>query len=355
MLKIFIYILSFIICSSQLFANKHKYVEWKLALNWKSTLAPLSSPSFAISKIVREMSNGKFTIKIDGLEKHQSSNLENMIQKNQYQMIHSDSSLWKKLDINTIWFTGIPFGMTRKEHLTWFYYGDGQQYMSQVYGKFNLLAFPGGDLGSLMGGWSNKEILSSSDFNDLQVNTKGITSEILSMYNANIKDISRSKINNAFINNKLDFITATSPSMDIKMGYHKIASYYYTSWDKPSAQTQFLINKTAYEELSPQYKTILNNAIKIASYDLYYENFYESLKALEKIQNEFTNVQIKSLPKSVLQDLEKSKKLIFEQYSKENKMFKEIYSNQKTFLKRARKWSEIEEYSYIKSLESLKK
>ena len=355
MLKTSLFLLSFILCSSQLFANKHKYVEWKLALAWKSTLTPLSSPSFKISQIVKEMSNGKFTIKVDGLEKHQSSDIANMIQNDKYQMIHSDSYQWKKQDINTIWFTGVPFGMTRKEQYTWFYYGDGQKYMSQVYGKFNLLAFPGGDLGSLMGGWSKKEILSSSDFHNLQVNTKGITSEILSMHKAVIKDISRTKVNNAFLNNQLDIINGTSPSMDIKMGYHKIAPYYYTTWDKPASHTQFLVDKTAFENLPPQYKTILKNAIKIAAYDLYYENFYESFKALEKIQKEFPHVQIKALPKTVLQDLEKSKRLIFEQYSKENKMFKEIYNNQNAFLKRARNWTKIEEYSYIKSIDELKK
>jgi len=352
MYKIILAFFSIIIFTTTLYSKKD--IEWKLALNWKSTLTPLSSPSFKIAKIVREMSDGRFIIKIDGLEKHQSkSDLLKMVQNNTYNIIHTNSEQWKDLNINTIWFTGIPLGMTMKEQYSWFYYGGGLKYMSEVYGKFNLLSFPGGDLGTQMGGWFNKEIKTISDFNGLNVNTEGITNEILSMYGVNHKNIPSSKINDAFRNGELDLISGTSPSMDIKMGFHKVAPYYYTSWNKPASQTQFLINKTAFANLPIQYQTILTTAIKAVSYDLYYENFYESLRAWDKIKKDFPNIQIKSLPTNVLLDIQKSKNLIFDQYSKENKLFKTIYTSQKEFINKARKWSRLEEFSYIRSLNEL--
>ena len=40
--------------------------------------------------------------------------------------------------------------------------------------------------------------------------------------------------------------------MDIKMGFHKIAPYYYTGWHEPASEMQFLINRRAYEKLSPE-------------------------------------------------------------------------------------------------------
>ena len=351
--KISILLLSILILSTNIFANQE--VEWKIALNWKSTLTPLSSPSYKIANMVKIMSDGKFIIKIDGLEKHElDANLLKNIQNNTYQMAHLDSSKWKDQEINTIWFTGIPLGMTRKEQYSWFYYGDGLKYMSSVYSKLNLLAFPAGDLGSQTGGWFKKEIKSISDFDGLKVNIQGITSEILLMHKVILRDIKRGKINNAFLENDLDVISGTSPSMDIKMGYHKVAPYYYTSWDRPASQTQFLVNKEAFSKLPLQYKEILTTAIKTAAHDLYYENFYESLKAWDKIQKDYPNIQIRTLPKKVLEDLATSKDLIFKQYSKENKLFKEIYENQQMFLKKARQWSILEEYSYINSTKQLK-
>ena len=349
MIKLFFLLLT--IFSTQLFADK--YVEWKIALDWKSTLTPLSSSAFKISEIVKKLSDEKFIIKISGLEKEQNSNLFQMVQKNKYQIIHVNPSKWINSDINLIWLGGIPLGMTSKEQNSWFYYGGGQKLIAKVYDNFNLLSFPAGDLGTQAGGWFKKEIKKTSDFNGLNINTKGITSEILSMHNVNIKKISSSNISEAFLNDELDVISGTSPSMDIKMGYHKIAPYYYTSWDKPSSQTQFLINKKAFEELPIEYKNILQYAMKIAAFEMYDENFYDSLKAWAKIQKDYPNIQIKALPKEVLQDLMKSKKLIFEQYAKENKLFNEIYESQKEFLKKARQWSNIEEFSYIKAMNEL--
>jgi len=351
MIKASVLLLSLTLFSTQLFANKN--IEWKLALNWKSTLTPLSSPSYQIAQMVKIMSNGKFIIRIDGLERHQSPKLFEIVQQNTYQIAHSSSQKWKDHDINTIWFTGIPLGMTMKEQYSWFYHGDGKKYMSTVYDKFNLLAFPGGDLGSQMGGWFKKEINQISDFNNLNTNTKGITAEILSMHKVNLKNIARGKINTAFLNGELDMINGTSPSMDIKIGYHKVAPYYYTSWDKPASQTQFLLNKTAFNELPKQYQMILTTAIKAASFDLYNENFYESSKAWDKIKKEYPHISIKSFPKNVLKKLQNSKRLIFEQYSKEDKLFNEIYKSQNQFLKKARAWSNLEEYSYLKSLNEL--
>jgi len=114
MTKIYVLLLSCSLLSVKLFAAKD--IEWKLGLDWKSTLTPLSSPSYKIAEMVKHMSNGKFIIKIDGAEKHQSSNnLLKMVQDNQYNIIHTNSKKWKDKDINTIWFSGIPLGMTRKE------------------------------------------------------------------------------------------------------------------------------------------------------------------------------------------------------------------------------------------------
>jgi len=349
MIKSFFLLLT--LFSTQLFAVK--YVKWEIALDWKSTLTPLSSSAFKISEIAKKLSDNRFTINVSGLEKQQNIDLFQMVQDNKYQMIHANSSIGINSDINTIWATGIPLGMTSKEQNSWFYYGEGEKLISKVYDKFNLLSFPAGDLGAQTGGWFKKEIKKTSDFNGLNINAKGITSEILSMHYVNIKKISSSNISKAFLNGQLDVISGTSPSMDIKMGYHKIAPYYYTTWDKPSSQTQFLINKKAFEELPVEYRDILLYAIKIASSEMYNENFYESLKAWSKIQKDYPNIQIKTLPEEVLQDLTKSKKLIFEQYSKENKLFKEIYESQKDFLKKARQWSKIEEFSYIKSMNEL--
>ena len=330
--------------------NANTSVQWNLAMNWTSTLSPISSTSFKMAEMVKKMSNGKFIIKVDGLEKlSKPTNLLTQVQNNEYNIIYTSSQKWKKHDINTIWFTGIPFGMTATEYYTWFYYGNGKKYMTMVYDKLNLLSYPAGNLGSLSGGWFRKEIKDIDDFKNLQINSQGITADIFSIYGANIKNIPPHKIDEKYKEKKLDVISGTSPSMDIKLGYHKLTPYFYTSWDKPSYQMQFLINKKAFNKLSKHYQAILQIAMKTASHELYYENFNTSAKAWEKIQKDYPNIQVKSLPNEVLHKFKKSKEILFQSYANENKLFKEIYEDQKQFLKHIRDWTKLQEYRYIKT------
>ncbi len=38
------------------------------------------------------------------------------------------------------------------------YYGNGKKYMKEVYDKFGVYNYPGGNTGNQMGGWFKKEI-----------------------------------------------------------------------------------------------------------------------------------------------------------------------------------------------------
>jgi TRAP-type mannitol/chloroaromatic compound transport system substrate-binding protein len=352
-MKLLLAFFTTLLFATTIYAGKN--VEWKLAMQWNSTSTVISSPSFKMAQMVNELSDGRFIIKVNGKEKHDSKkSIFELIQNDNYQIGHTNSSNWKDIDINTLWFTGVPFGMTTKEQYAWFYYGGGKEYMSKVYDQYNLLTFPAGDLGTLMGGWYKKEINTISDLQGLKINKDGITSEILSMYGVTLKNIPLSKTVDSFKKGDLDVIIGSSPSIDIKRGFHKVAPFYYTAWDKPASQMQFLVNKQAFNELSKQYQTILTIAMKTAAYDLYYKNFYLSSKAWEKIQKDYPKIQVKSFPTNVIEKMKKTTSLIFEHYSKENKLFKEIYENQKQFQKKVRDWSIQEEFSYLKITSSPK-
>ncbi|MCI5143670.1 MAG: ABC transporter substrate-binding protein, partial [Candidatus Electrothrix sp. ATG1] len=87
-------------------------VKWKLAQTWPATLTPLSSPPAQVAKMVKEMSGGKFIIRVEGKEKHKAPlAVLDMVKGGQYQMGHSGSYYWKGKDINTVFFTTMPFGM----------------------------------------------------------------------------------------------------------------------------------------------------------------------------------------------------------------------------------------------------
>jgi TRAP-type mannitol/chloroaromatic compound transport system substrate-binding protein len=62
--------------------------------------------------------------------KHKSAlGIFDFVKSGQYDLGHSGSYYWKGKDINTLFFTSMPFGMTANEQHAWFEYGGGQELM----------------------------------------------------------------------------------------------------------------------------------------------------------------------------------------------------------------------------------
>ena len=332
-----------------------KKVKWKMAMTWPSTLTPLASPGHKVAALVKEMSGGNFTIKVHGKEKHKAAlGIFDMVKNNQYQIGHSGSYYWKGKDINTIWFTTVPFGMTMKEQYAWFYYGDGNKYMEKVYGKYGILNFPGGNTGVQMGGWFRKQINTVADLKGIKMRIPGLAGEVMAELGVNVTNIPAGELYTALDRGTIDALEWVGPGMDIKMGFHKVAPYYYTGWHEPASEMQFMVNEKAFKKLSSENQAILKAAMRVAASDMFYENFNASSEAWAKMKTDFPNIKVKSFPTPVVKAMKKATDKVFHKYASKNKLFQEIYDNQQAYMKKAREWSKMSEYGYIKTVDSVK-
>jgi len=331
-----------------------KKVHWKLAMTWPSTLTPLASPPLRLAKMVEQMSGGNFTIKVDGKEKHKAAlGILDMVRGGQYQMGHSASYYWKGKDMAMVFFTTVPFGMNAQEQYAWFYYGGGMELMEKAYAKFKVLSYPGGNTGVQMGGWFRKEITSLDDLKGLKMRIPGLAGEVFAKLGVNVTNIPAGELYTSLDRGTIDALEWVGPGMDIKMGFHKIAPYYYTGWHEPASEMQFLINKRAYEKLPPEYQEMLQVAMKAVTADMFSENFAASAEAWAKIKTEYPNIKVKTFPLSVLKAMKKATDEIMDSYAAKNPQFKVILESQRAFMKKARAWTRISEYNYIKMSEEL--
>ena len=338
-------------------------IRWKLAMTWPSTLTPLASPPIKVAEMVKKMSKGKFIIKVEGKEKHKAPlGILDMVKGGQYQMGHSGSYYWKGKDINTVWFTTIPFGMTAAEQYAWFYYADenhdgkpdGMEYMKKVYDKFGVLSFPGGNTGVQMGGWFRKPINSVADLKGLKMRIPGLAGEVMAKLGVKVTNIPAGELYTSLDRGLIDALEWVGPGMDIKMGFHKVAPYYYTGWHEPASEMQFLVNKRAFDRLPKEYQEMLITAMKAAAADMRYENFAMSAKAWAKMKTDYPNIKVKTFPKPVLKAMYKATQEVLQGYASKNKLFREIWENQKAWLKKARPWSMMSEYYYLQASQEIK-
>ena len=324
-------------------------VKWKLATTWGSTLNPFIDAPTNMANLVETMSDGKFTIRVDAANKHKAAlGILDMVKGGQYDMGHSASYYWKGKDIDTLPFTTMPFGMTTPEQYAWFYYGGGMDLMKKAYAKHNVLAFPGGNTGNQMGGWFRKEINTVADLQGLKMRVPGFAGEVMAKLGLTVTNIAPGELYTSIERGTIDALEWVGPGMDISMGFHKIAPYYYTGWHEPATELQFLVNEKSFEKLPKDYQQILLTAMRVSAYDMYIQNYDMSATAWSTMLTEFPNIKVKTFPKEVMDAMKKANAELLEEVKKESPIVKEVLESQEAYQKKARKWTEMSDFLYLK-------
>jgi len=325
-----------------------KVYKWKLATTWGPTLSPFIDAPKNLAKMVKKMSNGRLIIRVDASNKHKSAfGILDMVKGGQYDMGHSASYYWKGKDINTLPFTTMPFGMTAVEQYSWFYYGGGMDLMKKAYKKHKVLSFPGGNTGNQMGGWFRKEINTVDDLKGLKMRIPGFAGEVMSALGATVTNIAPGELYTSLERGTIDALEWVGPGMDIKMGFHKVAPYYYTGWHEPGTDLQYLVNEKKFNKLPKDLQEILMSAIKLTAYDNYVQNYAMSAQAWDKIEKDYPNIKIKTMPKSVIKALQETNARLIIEKTKGQPLLKEILDSQAAFQKKARAWTKMSDYKYL--------
>ncbi len=336
-------------CSVGVYA-KDKVYKLKMATTWGPTTSPLIDAAKDVSKIAESLSNGRLKIRVDAANKHKSPfGVFDMVKGGQYDLGHSASYFWKGKDLDTLPFTTLPFGLTATEQYAWFYYGGGLELMQKAYSKHGMYSFPGGNTGTQMGGWFRKEIKSLEDLKGLKMRIAGLAGEIWSKLGVNVVNIPGTELYTALERKTIDAAEWTAPYMDVKMGFHKLAPYYYTGWQEPASELQVLVNKKSFEKLPKDLQGILVSAIRLSADNMTYHHFYLNAQTWSKLEKDYPNIKVKTFPKEVMDKLKKANKEIKAQLSKKSALLKEVFESQEAYMKKAREWTKMSEYRYLKS------
>lgn len=331
-----------------------KVVKLRLAHSWPSNFPVFGDAVKNMVATAHKMSNGRLVITVDSKNKHKAPfGIFDMVKAGQYDMGHSASYYWKGKDPNTLFFTSMPFGMTAPEQYGWFYYGDGMALMQKVYDKHNIMSFPGGNTGNQMGGWFQKEIKSIKDLKGLKMRIPGFAGEVLAKVGAKPTNIPAGELYTALERGTIDALEWVGPSLDLRMGFHKIAPYYYTGWHEPATELQFLVNKKKWNSLPADLQEILRVAMRAAAYDMYAQSYHESAKNWAAMKTEYPNIKVKTFPADVIKAMKAANDELIKEAAAKDPLAKEIIASQAAYLKHAREWTRISDQAYVESMGGL--
>jgi TRAP-type mannitol/chloroaromatic compound transport system substrate-binding protein len=323
----------------------------KLAMTWPSNFPVFGDAVENFKKYAEEMSNGRLKVRIDSKNKHKAAlGIFDMVKSGQYEMGHSASYYYKGKVPSTLYFTTMPFGMTAEEQYAWFYYGGGLELMNKVYEPHGLYSFPGGNTGNQMGGWFQKEIKSVEDLKGLKMRIPGFAGEVIAKLGVNVTNIPAGELYTALDRGTIDALEWVGPSLDLRMGFHKIAPYYYTGWHEPATELNFMVNKKFMDKLPKDLQAILKNAMRLAAYEMTTHSNHESGKNWVSMKTEFPNIKVSTFPDAVMQAIRKANDDLLAEKAKADPEAAEILKSQADYLKQVRPWTIMSDYSYLKSL-----
>jgi TRAP-type mannitol/chloroaromatic compound transport system substrate-binding protein len=322
---------------------------WKLAQSWGTGFPIFGDAVIKMADMVNKMSNGEMEIRIDSANIHKAAfGVFDMVKAGQYEMGHSASYYWKGKDPSTMFFTTMPFGMIAPEQYAWFYYGGGMELMKKVYDKNGIYSFPGGNTGNQMGGWFRKEIKTLDDLKGLKMRIPGFAGEVLAKLGVVVTNIPPGELYTALDRGTIDALEWVGPSLDLNMGFQKIAPYYYTGWHEPATELQFMVNKAKFDALPKNLQEILTIAMEFAAYDMYARSYHESAVNWATIEKDYPNVKIRTFSPQIIDAMKKANQELLVAESAKDPVFKEIWESQKAYMKKARKWTLISDYAYLK-------
>lgn len=322
--------------------------QWRLAMSWPEGTPMLHHAAARFARNVEAMSGGRFSITVDAPGRHKAPlEVLGMVRSGAYEMGHSASYYYKGKDPATTFFTTTPFGMTPTEMNAWYYYGGGLELLEKVYARHNVVAFPAGNTHIQMGGWFRKEIKSVQDLKGLKIRMPGHAGEVVGRVGMKPVSVPPGELYTALERGTIDAVEWVGPANDIKMGFHKIAPFYYTGWHEPGAELHVFVNKQKFDALPDDLKVIIAVAAKEVSIDILSESFYRNVLAWEEMK-QHSDIVIRTLPDDVLELFKQANDDLLDEVARKSQLAKEIITSQREFLNKAKNWTTITDADYLR-------
>ncbi|MEA1988622.1 MAG: TRAP transporter substrate-binding protein [Pseudomonadota bacterium] len=331
-------------------SEPQKTFEWKMVTTWPKNFPGLGTGANKIAELITEMSGGRIKVKVFGSgELVGAFEVFDAVSRGNAQLGHAGAYYWKGKIPSAAFFSAVPFGLTANEMNAWLYYGGGMELWEEAYKPFGLIPNPGGNSGTQMGGWFNKEINSIADLKGLKMRIPGLGGEVLKRAGGIPVTLPGGEIFPSLQSGALDATEWVGPYNDLAFGLYKASKYYYTpGWHEPGTAMECMINEAAFNELPADLQSIVRNAIKVANADMLSEYTARNQQALQTLINKH-GVELRHFPDSVLKELKAIAAEVVEDEAKQDALSAKVWASQKAFRDQVVKWTEISEHAYIKA------
>jgi TRAP-type mannitol/chloroaromatic compound transport system substrate-binding protein len=318
--------------------------KWRLTSSFPKSLDTLYGASEIFAKAVAEATDNKFQIQVFAAgEIVPGLSAADAVQAGSVELCHTASYYYYGKDPTFAFATAVPFGPNARMQNSWWFFGGGAELMNAFYKKFNIYAVPANNTGCQMGGWFRKEIKEVSDFNGLKFRVGGFAGTVLAKLGVVAQQIAAGDIYPALEKGTIDAAEWIGPYDDEKLGFQKIAPYYYyPGWWEGQAMGHYFINLDQWNSLTPTYQSIVRSAASasnewsLAKYDAV------NPAALRRLLTSGT--QLRAFSPAIMDACLKAALEVYAEVSAKNTDFKKVWESQRAFRNEEYFWWQVAEY-----------
>jgi TRAP-type mannitol/chloroaromatic compound transport system substrate-binding protein len=241
--------------------------------------------------------------------------------------------------------TSIGFGGNTRQNYAWWYFGGGSDAMAPLFKDYGCVAMAAGSTGCQMGGWFRKEIKSVADLQGLKFRIGGMAGLVMAKLGVVPQMIGGPDIYPALEKGTIDGAEWVGPYDDEKLGFNKVAQYYYyPGWWEAGPISMLLVNEKKYNELPKPYQTALQVASGEACTWMTAKYDAQNPAALRRLVAGGT--KLRPYPKPVMEACEKAAYELYEELGAKSAHWKRIYPAWKKFRDDQFLWFRVAEMAY---------
>lgn len=320
-------------------------IKWRLASSFPKSLDTIYGGAETLSRRVAELTDGRFEIRVfAGGEIVPSFGVLDAVQQNTVECGHTASYYYYGKNKALALETTIPFGFNSRQLTAWVLDGGGLELQRELFAQYDIVNFPGGSTGAQMGGWFRKEIESLEDLQGLKIRIPGFGAEIFDRMGAVPQSLPGGEIYPALERGAIDAAEWTVPYDDEKLGFYKVAKYYYyPGWWEPGTHLVFYVNKGQWEALPSAYRAAFESATREAHLSMLAAYDARNPPALQRLMA--GGAELRRFPDDVLLKAYEITQKVYEEESAKNPAFKRLYDSMRAFQRSSDVWWGVAETS----------
>ena len=321
-------------------------LKWRLTSSFPRSLDTNFRGAETFARAVAEMTDNRWLIQVfasgeivPGLQ------AADAVMNDTVEACHTASFYYVGKDPTFAFGTAIPFGLNSRMQNAWLFEGGGQDLLNEFYAKYGIYSLVCGNTGCQMGGWFRKEIHTVADMNGLKMRIGGLAGTIMARLGVVPQQIAGGDIYPALEKGTIDAAEWVGPYDDEKLGFYKVAPYYYYPgfWEGGTALHVF-VNTAKWAALPKAYQAVAFNAAHHGN--TYVQARYDALNPAALRRLAAAGAKLRPFSKEILDAAFGAAHVVYAETAAQNADFKRLYESFWAFRSDEYLWWQVAEYSF---------